>query len=651
MPPGWDGIETLGHLWKCCPELQAVICTAYSDYSWDDISRRLAQTDSLLILKKPFDTIEALQIAHALTRKWALARQAELRMEDLDRMVRERTQKLREEVEERARVQEALRVSEERFSKAFSFSPMPMAICACADNRFLDANTSFSRLTGYSAEQLVNRNITELKLWDITKPTNSSGEKGGGPAEGTPAAGSSAVALEGGVRNQPAILHGRDGANRHIVLWTEPITLGTEACLLIIAEDVTEHLKLESQLRQSQKMEAVGCLAAGIAHEFNNLLTVIQGHAGLLGSPGISQSCATESVERIAQASQRAASLTRRLLSFSRKQPVQLKPLDLSKAVQGLQKMLGQLMGEHYRLELDCQRELPATRADEGNIEQVLINLTLNARDAMPEGGAIRIATSDIEVDQMAALENLDARPGRFVRLAVSDSGCGMTPEVISRIFDPFYTTKEIGKGTGLGLSTVQAIVQQHQGWIEVESQPGHGSTFKIFLPALTDAPPSQPTIETTNQTNHYSMSGETILVVEDEDSVRGMARLALEQAGYQVMEAADGQEALKVWDRSARRIDLLLTDMVMPNGLSGNGLAKALLARDPKLRTVYTTGYSSEAVKEGLSLRNGINFLPKPYDTSSLLKAVKACLKHPPTPAHTALVESSRGLTACCTK
>jgi CheY-like chemotaxis protein len=226
-----------------------------------------------------------------------------------------------------------------------------------------------------------------------------------------------------------------------------------------------------------------------------------------------------------------------------------------------------------------------------------------------------------------------------------------MTPEVISRIFDPFYTTKEIGKGTGLGLSTVQAIVQQHQGWIEVESQPSRGSTFKIFLPALTDVPQSQPAIENANQTNHYSTSGETILVVEDEDSVRGMARLALEQAGYQVMEAADGQEALKVWERSARQVDLLLTDMVMPNGLSGNGLAKALLAKDPKLRTVYTTGYSSEAVREGLSLRNGINFLPKPYDSSALLKAVKACLRHPPTPAHTALVDGSRELTACCAK
>jgi signal transduction histidine kinase/ActR/RegA family two-component response regulator len=579
-------------------------------------------------------------------------------MEDLDRMVRERTQKLREEVEQRARVQEALRVSEERFSKAFSFSPMPMAICARADNRFLDANASFFRLAGYPAEQLLNRTLNELKLWDIAKPST---EKGGTAApfvafetsrfvvsaDGTPAT----VALEGGVRNQPAVLHGRDGSNRHIVLWTEPITLGTEACLLIIAEDVTEQLRLESQLRQSQKMEAVGCLAAGIAHEFNNLLTVIQGHAGLLGSPGISQSCATESVERITQASQRAASLTRRLLSFSRKQPLQLKPLDLSKAVHGLQKMLGQLLGEHYRLELDCPSELPTTRADGGNIEQVLINLTLNARDAMPGGGAIRIATSDVELDQMAALQNLDARPGRFIRLAVSDSGCGMTPDVLRRIFDPFYTTKEIGKGTGLGLSTVQAIVQQHHGWIEVESRPGHGSTFKIFLPALTDAPASQPKIETTNQTSHYSVSGETILVVEDEDSVRGLARLALEQAGYHVMEAADGQEALKVWDRSGRRIDLLLTDMVMPNGLSGNGLAKALLARDPKLRTVYTTGYSSEAVREGLSLRNGVNFLPKPYDATALLKAVKASLKHPPAPAHTALPETSLGLVACCAK
>jgi signal transduction histidine kinase len=494
MPPGWDGVETLEHLWKVSPDLQAVICTAYSDYSWDDITKRLPQADNLLILKKPFDTIEALQMAHALSQKWSLARQARLRMEDLDRMVQERTKKLEDEAEHR--------------------------------------------------------------------------------------------------------------------------------------------LKLETQLRQSQKMEAVGCLAAGIAHEFNNLLTVIQGHAGLLRTPGIDASCASESAERITQASQRAASLTGRLLSFSRKQPVQLKPLNMSTSLQGFQRMLARLLGEPYRLELDCAPGLPCTLADEGNLEQVLINLTLNARDSMPDGGTIRVSTAAVDVDETVTRSNIEARPGKFIRLCVSDTGCGMTPEVMTRIFDPFYTTKEIGKGTGLGLSTVHGIVKQHKGWIEVESQPSRGSTFKIFLPVLNQKAGELDQRERGTPADLNSGSGEVVLLVEDEPSVRDMARLALEQAGYRVLEAADGREALAVWERSSARIDLLLTDMVMPNGLSGNGLCKALKAKDPQLRTLYTTGYSSEAVREGLALKRGVNFIPKPYDATTLLNAVTACLSLEPHPA-----------------
>ena len=345
MPPGWDGVETLEHLWQACPELQAVLCTAHSDYSWDDLSRRLGQTDNLLILKKPFDTAEVLQIAHALTRKWDLARQARLRLEDLNRMVADRTRALQQEVEERTRVQEALRISEERFAKAFLASPMPMAIQDQPHGRFLDANPSFLELTGYPADHLLHHTTDELRLWDHAEAS---------PAE--------ADLPEGRVRHRPGLLRRHDGSNRNTVLWAEPINLQTGPCLLLIVQDVTEHLKLEAQLRQSHKLEAVGCLAAGIAHEFNNLLTVIQGHAGLLRGKPLDTPAAAESVDRIAQAGQRAAALTRRLLVFSRKQPLQLKPLNLSLAVQGLGKMLGQLIGERFQLKLDCAADLPATR-------------------------------------------------------------------------------------------------------------------------------------------------------------------------------------------------------------------------------------------------------------------------------------------------
>jgi CheY-like chemotaxis protein len=232
-------------------------------------------------------------------------------------------------------------------------------------------------------------------------------------------------------------------------------------------------------------------------------------------------------------------------------------------------------------------------------------------------------------LDQAAARENFDSRPGKFIRVSVSDTGCGMTPEVLSRIFDPFYTTKEIGKGTGLGLSTVHAIVQQHQGWIEVASEAGHGSTFKIFLPVMANETAPEEKAEGAKGPVPAPNTGETILVVEDEATVRGMARLALEQAGYRVLEAADGQEAIAIWERAPRPIELLLTDMVMPNGLSGSELAKELQTRDPRLRTIFTTGYGSEAIRQDLHLKHGVNFLPKPYDAATLLKTIRLCLKH----------------------
>jgi CheY-like chemotaxis protein len=401
-------------------------------------------------------------------------------------------------------------------------------------------------------------------------------------------------------------------------------------------------LKLEAQLRQSQKLEAVGCLAAGIAHEFNNLLTVIQGHTDLLGGKPLGTQSAGESIARIAQASQRAAALTRRLLTFSHKQPVQFKPIQLSVAVQSLTKMLGQLIGEPYQLCLDCAANLPDIRADEGNVEQILINLALNARDAMPDGGTIRVATSLAVLDEAAARENLEARPGKFVCLTVSDTGCGMSREVLGRIFDPFYTTKGIGKGTGLGLSTVHGIVQQHAGWIEVASEVGKGSTFKVFLP-LWEGTPKAPTTGAARGSKSHQGSGETVLIVEDEGIVREAARLALERDGYRVFEAADGPEALAVWERSPIRIDLLVTDMVMPHGLSGGALARVLQTRDPHLRALYTSGYSSDTVREDRRLTHSVNFLRKPYDPPALLEAVRRCLDrdgqaqtHARRPAHT---------------
>lgn len=609
MPPGWDGIETLDNIWKCSPDLQAVICTAYSDYSWDDLMRRFGKKDNLLILKKPFETVEVLQVAHAMTRKWELAIQARLRMEDLDRMVQERTQKLQQEIEERTRVQEALRISEERFSKAFQASPMPMAMGSLPDGRFMDANSAFLSLTGYTAEKLVGHTDLELHLWeDIAAQKRIAAQS------------------DNRVHNHPSVLRCADGSTRNAVLWTEPIILDSKPCLLMIVEDVTGRMKLEAQLRQSQKMEVVGRLTASVAHEFNNLLTVIQGHASMLKDGRLSGRAANESVDRIVQASQRAGSFTGQLLAFSRKQPLlQLKAVNLSEAVQSMRKMLAQLLGERYELQVECTPNVPFTRVNDGGVEQILINLVLNARDAMMDGGKIWAGASLETFDKVSASRHSDARAGRFVCLTVMDAGCGMSAEVQARIFDPFFTTKEVGKGTGLGLSAVQGIVQQHQGWIEVVSQVGHGSTFKVFFPVWEEAPtPAKTSAPPTTTPTPERGSGEMVLVVEDDSSVRELARMSLEQGGYQVVEAADGQQALDIWEKNRDTIVLLVTDIVMPNGLSGGTLAKTLQAKNPRLRVICTSGYNPEFIKKDLPTTRDIIFLPKPYDPQMLLSAVE---------------------------
>lgn len=592
MPPGWDGIETLENIWKAAPELQAVICTAYSDYSWDEMTRRLGQTDSLLILKKPFETVEVLQMAHALSQKWTLGRQAKLRLDDLDRMVRQRTAELH--------------ASEERFSKAFQASPIPLAIVRCADGVVIDSNESFSTLTGHSKEELRWKTATDLQLC-------------GAVSEIEPFTPTTRL------REKSCAIRRPDASARQVVLSTEPLSLGSIPCLLIIAEDITEQLKIEAQLRQAQKMEVIGRMAAGIAHEFNNLLTVIQGDVGLLQSANPSQVDRQALLEQIMQASQRAATFTRQLLAFSRKQVLQPRVLNLSELVTRTKKMLSRLIGEKFDVKVTCEAELISVRADEGGLEQILMNLVLNARDAMPEGGIVEISSSLVTVSETDVLRNPEARPGRFARMRVTDSGSGMSPQIISRIFDPFFTTKDVGKGTGLGLSTIHGIVKQHEGWVEVTSEIGKGSTFEIFLPMCDNTPAQSKPAE--KPAAPAEGKGETVLVVEDEIAVRELACMALRKRGYQVLHASNGPAAIEVWQQCSNPVDLLLTDMVMPNGMSGGELAKELIKRNPNLKIIYTSGYSPEILKQDSILAQGINFLPKPYDLPALLKAVRLCL------------------------
>ncbi len=393
-------------------------------------------------------------------------------------------------------------------------------------------------------------------------------------------------------------------------------------------EDITERLSLEEQLRQSQKIESVGHLAAGVAHDFNNMLTIIHGHVGLLmARPGFPPEHLGP-LQAVFFASERAAGLTRQLLMFSRKNVMQSTLLDVREVVGNMIKMLRRLIGETIVVEFAPPPEIPLIEGDTGMIDQVLMNLAINARDAMPRGGKLRIDVRAIELDDLANRRHPEARAGHFVCLGVTDTGTGIDAEVMRHIFEPFFTTKEPGKGTGLGLATVHGIIKQHGGWIEVASVPGRGTSFAVFLPATSQMAAAGRRAE---MPGHDVQGGsETILAVEDEPVLLNLARVILEDCGYRVLEASSGVQALETWKRHEAEIDLLLTDIVMPLGVSGLELARTLAPRKPGLKVIYTSGYGVDQMDTEFIEFSGGTFLQKPYTRFTLAKAVRESLdKH----------------------
>jgi signal transduction histidine kinase/CheY-like chemotaxis protein len=393
----------------------------------------------------------------------------------------------------------------------------------------------------------------------------------------------------------------------------------------VYGEEISRRLNLEEQLRQSQKMESIGQLAAGVAHDFNNMLTIIQGHSSrLLSGPALPPPV-LDSVLAIHGAGERAAGLTRQLLMFSRKSVMQPRPLDLRELVANMNKMLCRLLGETISLQFQPPAELANIYGDAGMIEQILMNLAVNAHDAMPNGGTLTIHIEECWVGPEYMERHPDARLGRFVRLQVSDNGCGMDASVRTRIFEPFFTTKEVGKGTGLGLATVFGIVKQHAGWIDVFSEVGQGTVFTVFFPAsdeLMPVPAEKPVPPAP------ALGGsETVLVVEDEMVLREMARDFLTDSGYRVLEAGSGREALQVWWAHQSEINLLLTDMKMPEGVSGLELAEKMLAGQPGLRIIFTSGYSEDVVSPEFLQRTHSRFLSKPYTYADLTRLVRETL------------------------
>jgi len=420
----------------------------------------------------------------------------------------------------------------------------------------------------------------------------------------------------------------RDGSHITVRLTSHglPSRAGEEESYEGLVEDVTEQRSLENQYRQAQRMEAVGRLAGGVAHDFNNILTAITGYSDLLLEDLGPDDPKRSDVEEIQAAALRAAALTRQLLAFSRKQVLQTRVLDLNVVVQTLEKMLHRLIGEDVKLEFSLASALGAVRADPGQIEQIVLNLAVNSRDAMPNGGSLTIETADVDLDEAYVREHMGASPGRYVMLAVSDTGIGMDAETRSHVFEPFFTTKELGKGTGLGLATVYGIVKQSGGSVWVYSEPGRGTTIKIYLPHVDELPeelklsaPAQP----------VAGGRETVLLAEDDPSVRAVVSEVLAQKGYNVLSAPDGQVALKMASGQPGQIRLLVTDIVMP-GMTGRELAEALMAERPGLRVLYMSGYTDDAVIRHGVLAEGMPYLQKPFTPRALASKVREILDRP---------------------
>jgi two-component system, cell cycle sensor histidine kinase and response regulator CckA len=877
MPPGMDGVETTRKIWEIDPEIQIVLCTAYADYSWDDMFQKIGNCDGLLILKKPFDTVEALQLAHALTEKWWLHRQSRQKMEELESMVGKRTSELRQtnealeieiaeheraektlresdekfhqladnitdvfwirspdmrevhyvspaferiwgrsaaslqagpqqwtdfilpedrervlvafaalrgdarsleieyrivrpdgeirwvrvrgfqvrdaldnlirhtgivtDITERKRVEDELRESEERFSGAFEHAPIGMSLVS-PDGRFLKVNRALCDVVGYSEAELLTRTFQDIThpedlaadlenvrgmlageirayqmekryvharghlivvLLNVSLVRDGQGQpryfisqiqdiSGRRQAEESLRLLSSAVEqsnesivitdaeldLPGpkivfvnpgytkmtgytaaeAIGKTPRILQGphtdravldrlrqnlergevfqgqtvnyrKDGKEFNLEWQITPLrnTGGIVTHFVAIQRDITARKRFEAQMFQSQKMETVGKLAGGIAHEFNSILTAIIGQSELLLADLPAGSPLTNNAVEISKAAGRAATLTRQLLAYGRKQFLQLETLDLNQVLATMEGMFQHLMGGDVDMQIVPAPDLQAVRVDAGQMEQVIMNLVINARDAMPKGGKLTLETANVSFDPDCLGRSPEFQPGDYVMLAITDTGAGMSAEVKAHVFEPFFTTKDVGQGPGLGLATCYGIIKQSGGHISVYSELGRGTTFKIYLPQVESQ--TKPPIQRLDAPD-LPRGTETILLVEDDPALREMAATLLRRLGYTILTAANGIEALSLKQRPGiGQIDLLFTDVVMPH-MSGRELADRVQALYPRTRILFTSAYTENAIAHQGMLDRGVALLQKPFTPSALSRRLRDVLDKP---------------------
>ena len=518
-----------------------------------------------------------------------------------------------QDITERKRAEEAMRFSTQQFASAFEYAAIGMALVS-PTGRWLKVNHSLCEITGYSAEEL-----TQKTFQDITHPEDLDRDLA-----------YVRQMLAGEIRSyqmEKRYFH-KKGHSVWILLSVSLVrdAQGQPVHFISQIQDITGRKHLEDQLRQSQKMEAVGQLAGGIAHDFNNLLTGILGYSNMLLDRIGANDPMRADAEEIKKAGERAASLTRQLLAFGRRQFLQPKVMDLNLVVADLEGLLRRLIGEHIELITRPAPALGRVRADPGQVQQVIMNLVLNARDAMSRGGRLTIETANLRADQIGPSRQGTVQPGPYAMLAVTDTGCGMDADILGRVFEPFFTTKEQGKGTGLGLSTVYGIVIQSGGCLEVRSEPQRGTTFMVYLPCIE----AEADEVRSGRTSTVAVSEGTVLLVEDEEIVRRLAASVLETNGYRVLAAGLGSDALRLAEQYDGVIHLLVTDIVMPH-MSGPEVARRLSPLRPDMKVLFMSGYAGEDVlTHGLSLR-GTVFLQKPFTPLELLSKVRELFLAPP--------------------
>jgi PAS domain S-box-containing protein len=512
------------------------------------------------------------------------------------------------DVTDRKRAEEATRASEQRFQVFMNNSPA-IAFMKDEEGKYLYVNEPFARAFGKPQAEWLGKYDADVWPEEIAKRLRAN--------DVTVLAGERVVELEEMVPTP-------DGKSHYWLVFKFPFHEPSGKKVLAgMAIDTTERKQLEGQLRQAQKMEAIGQLAGGVAHDFNNLLTVISGYSELLQHHLSADETLRKHAEQIKIAGDRASALTRQLLAFSRQQVLRAVVLDLNSAVTDLLQMLPRLIGEHIELKTVLDPQPTFVKTDPGQLEQVLLNLAINARDAMPGGGTLTIETANVALNEAACHRLGTISPGRYVRLMVRDTGCGMDMATQTRIFEPFFTTKDVGKGTGLGLATVYGIVTQSRGAISVNSAPGRGASFAIYFPAsqVDDEPSKDGAVHSQPQPGW-----ETVLVVEDQQSVRGFVRNLLMLNGYRVLEAADGAEAMRICRQHPGEIQLVVTDLVMP-GMSGRELAERIAKEQPQVKVLYMSGYTDDSVVHAGVAQSGMAFLQKPFSPTTFTHKVREVL------------------------